>query len=106
MAALFDSKFAVAVGKAPTLIHAPTGDNVVLSILLTNTFYGELPVNVWVEHSGGRLTQLAIGVRVPRGGSFDPLLGGKLSLAATDRVMASCPAEAGFSAVLSSYEEK
>jgi hypothetical protein len=105
MSGLFDSNLVVSVGSTPTLIYQPDTDGVTMSCLLSNNFYGTLPLTVWIDRADA-IVNLAPGVRVESGQSYEVLVGSKVALKAGDKLYAQCPQAGAFTGVLSAYKDQ
>lgn len=105
MAGLFDSKLVISIGDTPTLVYEPATDGVAMSLLLTNTHYGTLPISLWIERGADRI-DLARARRIQKGTPCDLLGGSKVALKAGDRVMAQSPVADAFTGVLSAYKDQ
>lgn len=105
MSGLFDSNLVVNVGSTPTLLYAPGTDGVTMSCLLSNSFYGTLPLSVWIDRAGA-IVNLAAGVRVNSGDTYEVLIGSKVAMKAGDKLYAQCPQAGAFTGVLSAYKDQ
>lgn len=105
MSGLFDSDLIVSVGTDPTLIYQPITDGVAMSCLMTNEHFSTLPLTVWIERAGAKVS-LAKAADVKAGESIEVLRGSKVAFKAGDKIYASCPMASKFTGTLSACKDQ
>lgn len=103
MAGLFDSAVGNTIGSTPTLLYTAGVDGVAMSLLLTNTHYGALPVSVWLDRGGQRIDVFAD--RIKSGGSAQGIRGDKIATKVGDKIYAQCPVAGVVDYAFSAYKD-
>ncbi len=103
MSGLFDSALGSKIGAADTAIYTAEVDGVVMSILLTNSHFGTLPVKVWISRGG--VAESIFADRIKSGESAPATRGDKVAVSVGDIIYASCPVADVISFAISVYKD-